>query len=616
MKHRRCCSANWLVLFMPLAIIASTLARAAEVGPGYDIEMSRMIPVRDGIELEAWVTKPSNLKVKVPTVLTLTQYDIDGGRHGDSAGYYARRGYAFVQAYVRGRGRSGGVKSDNLGVQVGRDGYDLVEWIAAQPWSDGRVVMFGGSFVGMTQWQTASQLPPHLAAIAPYVPIYPGWDIPNTNGIPQAFTALVVGYVSGRSLNTGFFRNEDYWSRKMLEQYAAYRPFSELDHALGLAADDWWMLDAQGQRKSMFDVWLDHVGDAAFNLAAEPKAASYAQMNFPVLTVTGFYDDDQPGALHYYRNYVAHAPAAAVAQLHLVIGPWNHSGAQEPTKVIEGVSIPESAIIDMQKLHADWYDFALGRGPIPPLLHDHVAYFMLGADEWRYANSLETASSGKELTLFLADSAGTPQDLFHSGQLVLKAHDAEPPANVVSDPHERPELEVANYASNEDLSSQFRAFQRRAISFHSEPFSQDTEIAGHIRLTLECTADAPDFDLWAQVLMVRADGSTVRLGEDIRRARFRNSQFKEELIKPGQVVQIPFEFFWLARRIPAGARLRLTVAPLNSPNYQKNYNTGGRIGYEKIDDARIANIKIFHDSKRPSQLILPLAAVQAPGPAH
>lgn len=185
--------------------------------------------------------------------------------------------------------------------------------------------------------------------------------------------------------------------------------------------------------------------------------------------------------------------------------------------MIEGVSIPEAAILDMQKLHADWYDFALGRGPLPALLHDQVAYFMLGADEWRYAKSLETASSGKELTLFLADSVGTPQDLFHSGQLVPKAHDAEPPADILSDPHELPELEVAKFAADEDLTSQFRAFHKRAITFHSDPFSQDKEIAGHIRLTLTCTADAPDFDLWAQLLMVRADGSAVRLGEDIRR---------------------------------------------------------------------------------------------------
>lgn len=93
--------------------------------------------------------------------------------------------------------------------------------------------------VGMTQWQIAAQLPPHLAAVAPYVPIYPGWDIPNSNGIPQAQTALILGYVSGRSLNTGYVSNQEYIAGKMLEQYAGYRPFSELDRAIGISADDW-----------------------------------------------------------------------------------------------------------------------------------------------------------------------------------------------------------------------------------------------------------------------------------------------------------------------------------------------------------------------------------------
>ncbi len=598
-------TAAGLLVFM--AICAGP-GHAADVGPGYGIEMSRLIPVRDGTELEAWITKPSNLAVRVPTILTLTQYDIDGGRHGDEAGYYARRGYAFVQAYVRGRGRSGGDKSDNLGTGVGRDGYDLVEWIAAQPWSDGRVVMFGGSFVGMTQWRTATQIPPHLAAIAPYVPIYPGWDVPNTNGIPQAWTAVIIGYVAGRSLNSGFFRNRGYWQGKMLEHYAAYRPFNELSDAIGIAPDDWSMQDEQGKRMPFMQMWLAHVGDAAFNLAAEPKPEDYARMKFPVLTVTGYYDDDQPGSLRYYRGHTAHAPAEAVARHYLVIGPWDHGGSQEPSGVIGGVAIAQAAVIDMPKLHADWYDFVLDRGPRPALLRDRVAYFMLGADQWRYANTLEAASSGKELTFFLEDAAGTPRDVFHSGQLAAKPRTAEPPAIVVSDPHELPELDVAGYAAKEDLSSQFRAFQKRAITFHSEPFAHDTEVAGQMRLTLVCAADAPDFDLWTQVLMVLADGSTVRLGEDIRRARFRNDQFKEELLRPGQPVEIPFEFNWLARRIPAGARLRLTIAPLNSPNYQKNFNSGGRIGFENVNSSRIATIKIFHDARRGSRLMLPLAA--------
>ena len=579
---------------------------AAQVGPGYDIEMGRMIPMRDGVSLEAWITKPSRLAGKAPAVLELTQYDVDGGTRGEPAAF-AKRGFVFLQAEVRGRGCSGGVKSDSLGLQVGRDGHDLVEWIAKQPWSDGHVFMYGGSFVGMTQWRTAAQHPQHLAGITPYVPIYPGWDVPNTNGIPQAWSAVIMGYTAGRMLNTGFIANAAYWQGKMLEQYAAYRPFGELDEAIGIPQDDWWMSDAQG-RRSFMKVWLDHVGDEAFNLAAEPTPADYAAMRFPILTATGYFDDDQPGALRYYRGYVAHAPAAETDRSYIVIGPWDHLGTQRPDKTIMGLAIPDAAVLDMAKLHADWFDWVLGRGPRPALLKDRVNYLMLGADEWRHAPSLAAASSGKKLDLYLSAPGNTPLDVFHSGALVSAPPADETPATIVSDPHELPELAFARYLADEGLTSQFRDFQERAIVFHTEPLAHDVEVAGQMKLSLQVQSDAPDFDLWAQVLMVMPDGSAVRLGEDIRRARFRDGPFKQELLKPDQVVEIPFGFYWMARRIPAGARLRVTIAPLNSSSYQKNYNTGGRTGHERIEDARIAHIKVFHDRAHASFMSLPLAA--------
>lgn len=586
--------------FLLAGVTSASHAQENHIAPGYDVEMSRMIPMRDGVELESWIFKPTHLTSKAPTVLCLTQYEIDGMARGR---YFTQRGYIYAQVYVRGRGRSGGVKSENLGLQVGRDGYDVVEWIAAQPWSDGHVVMYGASFFGMTQWRTAAQLPPHLAGITPYVPIYPGWDVPNTNGIPQAFTAVIMGDISGRSHNTEFV-DSDYWQQKMLEHYAHYGSFRDLDDAIGIAQDDWWMIDEHGQKLSFMKEWLNHVGDEAFNLASEPKPEDFARMNFPVLTATGYFDDDQPGAFRYYHRHLRYAAPAVAEKHYLIIGPWDHLGTQHPAKQIEGLAIPEAAVLDMDKLRADWYDWTLGRGPQPALLKDRVNYFMMGADEWRHASSLEAASSG-ELRFFLE---GTPEDVFHSGYLKRSPAGAESPAMLVSDPHELPELDVAQYAGNENLLSQFRAFQKRAITFHSEPFAQDTEIAGQMRLDLIVQSDAPDFDLWAQVLMVSPDGSSIDLGQDIRRARFRDGFFKSELLHPDQVVEIPFEFYWTARRIPAGARLRLTIAPLNSPMYQKNYNTGGRIGYERIEDARVANIKIFHDAERRSQLMLPIAA--------
>jgi uncharacterized protein len=472
-------------------------------------------------------------------------------------------------------------------------------------------VMYGGSFVGMTQWRTATQHPPHLAAIAPFVPIYPGWDVPNNNGIPESWTAVILMYTSGRTLNTATFSNPGYWMGKMLEQYAAQRPFAQLDRTVGIAAsDDWWMSDEHGKRVPMMTMWLDHVGDEAFNLAAEPKAADYAAMGFPVLTATGFFDDDQQGALRYYRNHVAQAPPAVAARHYLIIGPWDHGGTQTPSPEINNLKIPEAAVLDMKALQQGWYDWALGRGPLPPFFKDRVAYFMMGADQWRYSSALESASSGDGLTLYLSAPQGTPADLYHSGRLAEARPAGEPPALLVSDPREVPELDVARYLPEEGLTSQFRAAQKRALVFHSDPFTKDTEIAGHMRLQLICSADAPDFDLWAQVQLVMPDGTAIQLGQpDIRRARFRNGVFRQQLLKANEIAEIPFEFAWTAWRIPSGARLRLVVMPLNSPNYQKNYNTGGRIGYEDPAQARVAHVRIYHDASRASSLRLPLAAV-------
>jgi predicted acyl esterase len=120
-------------------------------------------------------------------------------------------------------------------------------------------------------------------------------------------------------------------------------------------------------------------------------------------------------------------------------------------------------------------------------------------------------------------------------------------------------------SADENLTSQFRAFQKRAIVFHSDPFARDTDVADQMRLTLSCAADAPDFDLWTQVTMVGADGSSVRL----------------------------------------------IIAPLNRPDFQKNFNSGGRLGYETLQDARVANIKIYHDAQHTSRLTLPVAAVDS-----
>ena len=136
------------------------------------------------------------------------------------------------------------------------------------------------------------------------------------------------------------------------------------------------MEDSRGRKLSFMKMWLDHVGDESFNLAAEPRPAEFAAMNFPVFTATGFFDDDQPGALHCYRRFLRYASPKEASAILLVIGPWDHLGTQHPQKVIDGLSIPDAAVLDMNKLHADWYDWVLGRSPRPELLRDRVTYYM------------------------------------------------------------------------------------------------------------------------------------------------------------------------------------------------------------------------------------------------
>ena len=152
----------------------------------------------------------------------------------------------------------------------------------------------------------------------------------------------------------------DYWQYKMVEADGVLPPSRELDDAIGIAQDDWWMTDDRGQKLSFMKMWLDHVGDESFNLAAEPKPEDFARMTFPVLTATGYFDDDQPGSLRYYRRHASDASPAAAKKHFLMIGSlWDHLGTHHPSKEIEGLTIPETAVLDMDKLRADWYDWVL-----------------------------------------------------------------------------------------------------------------------------------------------------------------------------------------------------------------------------------------------------------------
>jgi predicted acyl esterase len=128
--------------------------------------------------------------------------------------------------------------------------------------------------------------------------------------------------------------------------------------------------------------------------------AQYRKVNIPILTITGHYDGDQPGAMHYYRTHMQSGSPEGRAQHYLIIGPWDHPGTRTPNKEFGGLKFGEACMLDLNKLHTEWYDWTLKGGPKPEFLKNRVAYYLMGAEEWKYADSLEAISdSTKRLYL-------------------------------------------------------------------------------------------------------------------------------------------------------------------------------------------------------------------------
>ena len=577
-------------------LIVSTLAAVLFPATGHaedapvDLAFGVKIPLRDGVELNATVYRPGGQKEPLPVIFTLTPYTAD--TYHERAFYFARHGYVFALVDVRGRGNSGG-RFDPF-TNEGRDGHDVVEWFARQPWSNGKVTMWGGSYAGYDQWTTLREAPPHLATIVPVASPYPAVDFPMSRNIFDSYDIQWLTYTSSLTANRNLFVESAFWRQKFREMYTAHRPFRELDRIVGNTG-------------TVFQTWLAHpTVDAHWKaMAATPE--QLAAMNVPILTITGIYDGDQRGAFAWYGDHMRHGNPAAKEKHYLVIGPWDHPGTRTPAKEVGGLTFGEASLLDMNGLHKAWYDWTLKGGPPPAFLKKHVAWYLpgAGAEEWRYADSVETVANSSR-TFYLA-SEGQANSVFQSGRLTDKAPEAaaqpdrwtyDPLVNHDDPATDRPFLVDQSYPLS--LSGD-------GVVYHSEPLPAAVDLAGNVKLSVWLKLDVPDTDFQAILYEIGADGSSILLTADQLRARYRESLEKETLIKPGEVLRYDFDrFTWCARRLQKGSRLRLVISSPNDPYQEKNYNSGGVVADESGKDARTAHITLIHDAAHPSTLVLPV----------
>ena len=558
--------------------------------------------MRDKVELNATLylpKTPDGSPPKTPVIFTLTPY-ISDTYHARGA-YFASHGYVFALVDVRGRGNSGGEFEPFANEP--RDGHDVVEWLAKQPFCDGKIAMWGGSYAGFDQWATAKEFPPHLATIVPAAAAHPGLDYPSYNNVGMSYDVQWFTLTSGRTAQDNLFGDSKFWRTKFLDAYKKYLPFKSLDAFVGNPSVN-------------FQRILKHPTADAYYDAMLPTREQFQKIALPILTITGQYDGDELGALTYYRDHFANASPQARAKHFLIIGPWDHAGTRTPTDEVAGVKFGPGAIVDLNDLHRQWYDWTMKAGPKPAFLKNQVAYYLLapgnsGANgDWKYADRLEMLTANPK-TFYLDSKNDDANGVFRSGAL-----NENQPNNgadtFVYDPldtHRGENVEGTDPKEKTAAIDQTFALSigKDGLVYHTDPLTSETPLVGCPAVNLWVSIDTPDVDLECDLYEIQPDGITIALWSYLGRLRYRDSLREAKLVKPGEIVRFDFNpGLFVARRLMKGSRLRLIVTAVNSIQWQKNYCSGGVVSEETAKDAHTCHVQVYHDAEHASAIQLPL----------
>jgi putative CocE/NonD family hydrolase len=565
-----------------------------------DLTWGMKVPMRDGVQLNATCYKPQGSKEAVPVIFTMTPYISD--TYHDRAMYFARNGYVFALVDVRGRGNSAG-KFEPF-VHDARDGHDVVEWLARQPWCNGKVAMWGGSYAGFNQWSTLREFPPHLATIVPAAAAHPGVDFPFPNNMAQSYAIQWLTFTSGVTPNQKLFSDAGFWTRKYRQRYEEHVPFQQLDAFVGNPSPH-------------FQKWLEHRRPDEYWDALAPGPDQYRRIELPILTITGHYDGDQPGAMSYYRRHMELGSAKGKAQHYLLMGPWDHAGTRTPAAEVGGVKFGKASLQDLNRLHKEWYDWTMKGGKRPAFLEKPVAYYVAGAEEWRFAERLEAIPTTPR-RLYLTTAAGSGQEVFRAGILSRTKPWKEAPARYSYNPLDLREIpgpfDLEDTSAKSYLTDQRLALELsgNGLVYHSDPLPTATDITGYLKLVAWIALDVPDTDFAVDVFEIKRDGTSIALADDRMRARYRESLRQERLVVPGEINRYEFKSFnWFSRRLDKGSRLRVVFYSPNSRYWEKNYNSGAEVATESRKDARTAHVALYQDVEHPSYLEIPVIEVPA-----
>ena len=584
---RKVLTASLLFLFLE-AVATGTPTLAAEI---HEVTVERNVAaaMRDGVILRADIYRPKS-EGKFPVLLVRTPYDKTGEMNfGLKA---AARGYVVVAQDVRGRFESQGhwypFKNESL------DGYDTVEWAAALPYSNGKVGMFGGSYVGATQYLAAIAHPPHLAGISPNVTAsnyHEGWTYQG-GAFEQWFdeswsTQLAANSMRRRVESSG---KPAEWTAKLpLTSY----PVLETVSGTGVAP--------------YFGDWLAHPD---YDQYWKPISIEehYDQIQVPVFGLGAWYDIFLGGTLRNYQLLKSKAGSAASRKgQRLLVYIGGHAGGAELRK-IGGVDFGDKAPFDFDATVLRWYDYLLKDEANGVENEKPVRLFVMGKNAWRDEEDWPLARAKK--TSYYLHSGGGANGASGDGTLSVKAPGDEKPDRYTYDPaNPVPTLggplccgPFPTGLGPQDQSS--LELRNDVLIFSTPPFTKDTEVTGPISLDLWSSSSAMDTDFTGKLVDVSPSGFAQELTAGILRMRYRKSPERQEMMKPGELQHVVVDLWATSNVFLVGHKLRLEVSSSNFPRFDRNMNTGE----EQASATRVAKADnvVYHDRQHPSALILPL----------
>ncbi|HXT34019.1 MAG TPA: CocE/NonD family hydrolase [Chloroflexota bacterium] len=550
--------------------------------------LDQRVSMRDGVTLSADVYLPAAGPGPWPAILYRTPYDNIDPTWVQTAVFFAARGYAFVSQDVRGRYDSDGEWAPF--VHEAEDGFDTVEWVSGQPWCAGQVGMMGGSYTGTVQWLAVRERPPHLTALVSRAAAG-RWleEMPYRFGVVSPYEMFWLNLVGGRTLQKSAPGVPD-WSR-----IASHRPLRDLDLALGRANTLWreWLAHDQFD-----DYWRRIAPDGHFH-----------EIDLPVLHITGWFDDDQLGALHYWHGMVRESPAAN--RQWLVIGPYDHAGTGAPRQHLGGRDFGPGALVDVRAMHLRFFDRWLKGLDNGADRDPCVRIFTMGRNQWR--NEETWPPAGTAPARFFLSSGGHANSLGGDGTLGTGAPGDDTPADHFTYNPDNPtpsHLDLSDWPFGDySLDNRWRLRRDDVLVYTSAPLAEELEITGHPFVVLHAASDCPDTDWHVTLCDVLPDGRSEQLAAGCLRAAYRGGREAPPTpIEPGRIYEYRIELPAISNLWPTGHRLRLTVASADFPATARNPNTNAPAGDDEI--WRLAVNSVYHSPAYPSYLLAPVGREQ------